>query len=303
MEYELESRKNGMEVKRKIFGRLILTLEGLIQTSVDAETTMTEWRYMKAEQEKDQGNAAFRKGDYHTAVKLYEAAHNIESELPHYQLNLAAAHLKLNNWIEAEKACSKALQQHRSSKGLYRRARARRMLGRSEEAIQDLRAVLRLQPSNREALAELASLIPLASSNGPSIDISSGVNDDSKPSTSKQQPSESSPSLSTKVLDMDPKSLQRLGIPKPKPIKQPSFARTKGDDRRLKIVLMGGVDSVRIRGNFQVNGKENMFTISRHGKEKAGALKSQRTKEMERMKADCLVYPSWDRYEVKRADY
>ena len=201
------------------------------------------------------------------------------------------------------------------------------MLGRSEEAIQgifssinfnpfhmvlsvDLRAVLRLQPSNREALAELASLIPLTavnSSNGHSIDISSGTSgnlcDDSMPSTSKQQPSESSPSLSTKVVDMDPKSLQRLGIPKPKPIKQPSFARTKGDDRRLKIVLMPGGDSVRNRGNFQANGKENMFTISRHGKEKAGALRSQRTKEMERMKAECLVYPSWERYEVKRADY
>jgi hypothetical protein len=203
------------------------------------------------------------------------------------------------------------------------------MLGRSEEAIQgilasihhynlfimassvDLRAVLRLQPSNREALAELASLIPLAaviSSNGPSIDISSGVSDnfrdDSKPSTSKQQTSESSsPSLSTKVVDMDPKSLQRLGIPKPKPLKQPSFARTKGDDRRIKIVLMPGGDSVRNRGNFQANGKENFFTISRHGKEKAGALRSQRTKEMERMKAECLVYPSWERYEVKRADY
>ena len=105
---------------------------------------------------------------------------------------------------------------------------------------------------------------------------------------------------------MDPKTLQRLGIPKPKPLKQPSFARTKGDDRRLKIVLMPGGDSVvRNRGNFQqVNGKENMFTtVSRNGKEKAGALKSQRTKEMERMKVECLVYPSWERYEVKRADY
>ena len=173
----------------------------------------------------------------------------------------------------------------------------------------DLRAVLRLQPSNREALAELASLIPLAavnSSNGPSTDISSGASgsfcDDSKPSTSKQQTSEPSPSLSTKVVDMDPKSLQRLGIPKPKPLKQPSFARTKSDDRRLKIVLMPG-DSVRNRGNFQANGKENFFTISRHGKERAGALRSQRTKEMESMKAECLVYPSWERYEVKRADY
>ena len=172
----------------------------------------------------------------------------------------------------------------------------------------DLRAVLRLQPSNREALAELASLIPLAAvnlSNGPSVDISSGVNGEvSRPSTSKQQTSDSSsPSLSTKVLEMDSKSLQRLGIPKPKPLKQPSFARTKGDDRRLKIVLMPGGESARNRGNFQVNGKENMFTISRHGKEKAGALRSQRTKEMERMKAECLIYPSWERYEVKRADY
>ena len=243
-------------------------------------------------------------------------------------IGLVGTHFLVHkSWIEAEKACSKALQQHRSSKGLYRRARARRMLGRSEEAIQgisssihcspflmalsvDLRAVLRLQPYNREALAELASLIPLAAVNssiGPSIDISSGVSgifcDDSKPSTSKQQPSESSPSLSTNAVDMDPKSLQRLGIPKPKPLKQPSFARTKSDDRRLKIVLMPGGDSVRNRGHFQANGKENIFTISRHGKEKAGALRSQRTKEMERMKAECLIYPSWDRYEVKKADY
>ena len=91
------------------------------------------------------------------------------------------------------------------------------MLGRSEEAIQgnffssihcdlflmasslDLRAVLRLQPSNKEALAELASLIPLAavnSSNGSSI-ASGHFGDDSTPSTSKQPTSESSsPSLS-----------------------------------------------------------------------------------------------------------
>lgn len=43
-----------------------------------------------------QGNVAFRKGDFEVAVQHYEAAHEIEPELPHYQLNLAAAHLKLN---------------------------------------------------------------------------------------------------------------------------------------------------------------------------------------------------------------
>ena len=77
-----------------------------------------EWRYLKAEREKEsvsaaresqrqwslmthsiQGNAAFRTGDYNLAVQHYEKAHEIEPELPHYQLNLAAAHLKLNKCV------------------------------------------------------------------------------------------------------------------------------------------------------------------------------------------------------------
>jgi RNA polymerase II-associated protein 3 len=41
---------------------------------------------------------AFRQGDYEMAVKHYEVAHEIEPELPHYQLNLAAAHLKLSKY-------------------------------------------------------------------------------------------------------------------------------------------------------------------------------------------------------------
>ena len=46
-----------------------------------------------------QGNAAYRRGDFEMAINLYEAAHGLESELPHYQLNLAAAHLKLNKYV------------------------------------------------------------------------------------------------------------------------------------------------------------------------------------------------------------
>lgn len=40
------------------------------------------------------------------------------------------------SWIEAEKACTRVLQQHRNVKGLFRRGKARSMLGRNEEAIQ-----------------------------------------------------------------------------------------------------------------------------------------------------------------------
>lgn len=32
------------------------------------------------------------------AVKYYEVAHAVEPELPHYQLNLAAAHIKLSKY-------------------------------------------------------------------------------------------------------------------------------------------------------------------------------------------------------------
>ena len=60
------------------------------------------------------------------------------------------------------------------------------------------------------------------------------------------------------------------------------------------------------------NGKYKKFTgadpnhkdqqPSRHGKEKAGTIKSKKAKELDRMRAECVTYPSWERYVVKRAD-
>lgn len=72
--------------------------------AIESEMTigeLMEWRYIKAEREKEQGNVAFRKGDFAEAVKHYQAAYEIEPELPHYQLNLAAAHLKLSKYVLA----------------------------------------------------------------------------------------------------------------------------------------------------------------------------------------------------------
>lgn len=56
---------------------------------------MMQWRYVKAERAKERGNEAFKKGEYELAVRHYAHAYRIEPELPHYQLNLAAAYLKL----------------------------------------------------------------------------------------------------------------------------------------------------------------------------------------------------------------
>ncbi len=99
------------------------------------------------------GNLAFKKGDYVRAIKHYNDAYRIEPELPHYQLNLAAAYLKANKYVtcrllycaadmvicsfvEAEHACDIALGQHRSVKGHWRRAQSRKAQGRVEGALE-----------------------------------------------------------------------------------------------------------------------------------------------------------------------
>jgi hypothetical protein len=85
----------------------------------------------------------------------------------------------LNSWGEAELACTIALGQQRSSKAYYRRAKARKMLGRIDEAEQgiheskcfhptnlirlcmvDLLVILAFQSTNTDAITELESLRP-----------------------------------------------------------------------------------------------------------------------------------------------
>jgi len=84
--------------------------------STQPEMTISEVmevRYLRAEKEKElvclddlsvslavpdgfvEGNAAFRRGEFEVAVSHYQAAHAVEPEMPHYQLNIAAAYLKL----------------------------------------------------------------------------------------------------------------------------------------------------------------------------------------------------------------
>ncbi len=47
----------------------------------------------------EQGNKAFKEGRFEEAVQHYSAAHQHEPEMAHYQLNLAAAHLKLSEFV------------------------------------------------------------------------------------------------------------------------------------------------------------------------------------------------------------
>ncbi|OJT15100.1 RNA polymerase II-associated protein 3 [Trametes pubescens] len=195
-----------------------------------AECDMTvaeliEWRYLRAEREKEQGNIAFKKGEFAGAIERYRNAYRIEPELPRYQLNIAAACLKMNDYVEAEKACDLALGQHRSVKGYWRRAQARKAQGRIEDALKDLRDVLRLQPSNAEAMAEIMNLCPP----GPLAEHEPAAS--SSIASSSSQPSSSSSSSKKPPAP----SAFSSWIPTVKPPKPLPFPRTKTDDRKLKV--------------------------------------------------------------------
>jgi len=249
------------------------------------------WKYLQAEREKELGNASFRTGDYNSAIQHYRLAHEIEPELPRYQLNLAAAYIKLSDWMSTEQACNAALLQHKSSKGYWRRAKARKMLGRVDEAIKDLRALIRLQPYNSEAISELAALMyPNPSSAQPTKGTSAGgssssANDD------------------------------HLNIAKPRPSKPLPFEMTDDDRQTLKISNLPL--TVDIPSNFEfmaaataaagMSGKTR--SSGKKGKPKRSVLRESNempvgpdTKKTGSGKGQTMsfTYPNWERYLVKK---
>ncbi|KAL0948651.1 hypothetical protein HGRIS_010455 [Hohenbuehelia grisea] len=272
-----------------------------------------EWRYIRAERAKEEGNVAFRKGNFEAAVVHYKAAHTIEPELPHYQLNLAMAHLKLNNWIEAEQACTTALGQHRSGKGYYRRAKARKMLGRHEEAIKDLRMVLKLQPTNAEAISELLSLLPPLDepkSNTHQHGSSSRLepSGSSSSSSTRHQPSGSSSSYAIPATSSGSQSapshdpLHRIF--KPKPSKPLPFTKTRSDERKLKFTFIPmTIDGPpRERSHATYCEKHAKQCGHDHFKARTGPKAKENRKRAWEGLNGSISYPGWDRYTVKKAD-
>ncbi|KAH8118028.1 hypothetical protein DFH11DRAFT_1503386 [Phellopilus nigrolimitatus] len=242
---------------------------------LDPEMTigeLMEWRYFKAERAKEMGNKAFRDCEYETAIKHYSSAYDIEPELPHYQLNIAAAHLKLSNWIAAEKACNIALAQHRSGKGYWRRAKARRMQGRTVEAVKgepfaDLRLVLKVQPGNAEALAELMSIMPSAAADIAPSSASPDITRSSSPGSSSSARHQGGSSTSNGSRG--------------KPSRPLPFELAETDTRRLRIYTHALQVEMPVIGKGRGKGKGG-----------AGAYDIQ---------VETYSYPTWERCKVQRA--
>lgn len=138
----------------------------------------------------------------------------------------------------------------------------------------DLRAALRIQPSNTEALEEMLSLLPSQSS----------------PPLTPLYPDEAT-SSSVGGTSATPRNIplsnhNYLQIPKPKSQKQLPFARTKADDRKLKIMPI-----------------PVMFEVPEYIPGDASSTwKSTRAQRMKNVttKTETFIYPSWEKYTVKQ---
>ena len=112
-----------------------------------------------AEAEKALGNACFKNKQYMQAAQHYTRCIAYDETNPVYPSNRAMAHLKMGAYEEAERDCDLALRLDQCSvKALLRRGAARAALGSYGEAARDYARVLDIEPGNRQAKDELASL-------------------------------------------------------------------------------------------------------------------------------------------------
>ncbi|KAI1795778.1 hypothetical protein LXA43DRAFT_989520 [Ganoderma leucocontextum] len=132
-----------------------------------------------AQNEKEKGNAAFKAGDFPTAIGHYTAAFLADPSNPTYPLNRAAAYLKLGKNEDAERDCDAVIRlDTKNVKGYFRRGQARVALQKLKEAESDLQEASKLEPSNDSVKQELSRVrnalksVPVTPKNRKPVDIS-----------------------------------------------------------------------------------------------------------------------------------
>lgn len=134
----------------------------------------TEEKIEAAGKKKEEGNVLFKAGKYSRASKRYEKAVKFieydtnfgEEEKKQAKalkvvcnLNNAACKLKLKDYKEAEKLCTKVLEtESRNVKALYRRAQAFVQLADLDLAELDIKKALEIDPNNRDVKLEYKTL-------------------------------------------------------------------------------------------------------------------------------------------------
>ncbi|XP_054433583.1 protein unc-45 homolog A isoform X2 [Pteronotus mesoamericanus] len=118
------------------------------------------------EQLRKDGNELFKCGDYEGALAAYTQALGLGATAEDQAIlhrNLAACHLKREDYNKAEAEASKAIEKDGGDvKALYRRSQALEKLGRLDQAVLDLQRCVSLEPKNKvfqEALRSIGGQI------------------------------------------------------------------------------------------------------------------------------------------------
>jgi stress-induced-phosphoprotein 1 len=101
---------------------------------------------------KDEGNTAFKAGDFPTAVRLYTEAIKRDPDNFVYYANRATARSKLMEFSGALEDCDKALKLNpRYTKALVRRGNIQFLTKEYHKALETLKQALEIEPDNAEA--------------------------------------------------------------------------------------------------------------------------------------------------------
>jgi tetratricopeptide (TPR) repeat protein len=110
------------------------------------------------------GQIYFDNGRYADAVRLLEAAAQIDKESPEPYIEIAAVYRKQSRWTAAVKAAQKAIElDDEVSEAYYQLACALTRLRRTREALAALAKSVELDPDQAEYMVEEADLKPLSS--------------------------------------------------------------------------------------------------------------------------------------------
>ncbi|GAA6017380.1 hypothetical protein JCM10207_005615 [Rhodosporidiobolus poonsookiae] len=114
----------------------------------------------KAEQAKAAGNAAVKLQNYPLALAHYDTAIALDPSVHTYPLNRALVHLRLERFADAERDATTALELEGGVgvKALFRRAQARKALGKLDAARRDLEEAKK-QGAGEDVDRELALLV------------------------------------------------------------------------------------------------------------------------------------------------
>ncbi|XP_011402495.1 PREDICTED: sperm-associated antigen 1-like [Amphimedon queenslandica] len=208
-------------------------------TATNASSAMD--RKKDFEDSKSKGNEFVKQTNYQAAVECYTHCVSLQPHEVAPYTNRALCHLKLSQFSLAEDDCSKALAlDNTNPKALYRRALARKGLGKLNEALKDLRTLIGQEPDNGAAKKEeklvydlyLQELRKLQETPSSSSDTGGLSGQSSKKSSGKKSKPAATPSATPPAAKQPTSKSKRKKVTIDEVV-EPEVTEDKGDEREV----------------------------------------------------------------------